>query len=106
MSGKNKVNSYVCQKCGGHTVTVDVDPGVTPFMLNCRVNLDCGGVSLSSFYTCPQDLVPEWEWYRPTEAETMAAVAGKPDYIRQVVREHRSLGGLEIRRRQTGTKGE
>lgn len=31
-----RINVYVCQKCGGHTVTVDVDEGVTPFMIGCH----------------------------------------------------------------------
>ena len=29
-------NIYTCPKCGGQTVTIDVDEGVTPFMLRCR----------------------------------------------------------------------
>lgn len=31
-----RINVYVCRKCGGHTVTVDVDDGVTPFMIGCH----------------------------------------------------------------------
>lgn len=31
-----RINVYVCEKCGGHTVTVDVDEGVTPFMIGCH----------------------------------------------------------------------
>ena len=31
-----RVNVYVCRKCGDHTVTVDVDEGVTPFMIGCH----------------------------------------------------------------------
>lgn len=75
-----RVNVYVCQKCGGHTVTVDVDEGVTPFMIGChaketephpaesglrafeealakkgvrvkeRLKLKCDGMAHSSFY--------------------------------------------------------
>src|SRR3974377_965449 len=32
----NGENVYTCRKCGGHTVTVDRDEGVTPFMIGCR----------------------------------------------------------------------
>ena len=45
-NGDSKINVYVCQKCGGLTVTVDVDEGVTPFMLGCRATgkeSDCDG---------------------------------------------------------------
>lgn len=31
-----RINVYVCRKCGGYTVTVDVDEGVTPFMIGCH----------------------------------------------------------------------
>lgn len=31
-----RINVYTCRECGGHTVTVDVDEGVTPFMIRCR----------------------------------------------------------------------
>lgn len=30
---ESRINVYICEKCGGHTTTVDVDEGVTPFMM-------------------------------------------------------------------------
>jgi len=37
---EQRINVYVCRKCGGHTVTVDVDHGVTPFMIGCHARED------------------------------------------------------------------
>ena len=88
-------NVYVCQDCGGYTVTVDVDKGFTPFMIQCLVNDDCKGWAYSSFYPkAPRPfhiLAPEWEWYKPT---------GK-DFIRlsSEMKEHINNGGLDIRAR-------
>ena len=35
---KGEENVYVCQKCGGLTVTLDRDQGTTPFMIGCRAS--------------------------------------------------------------------
>lgn len=70
---KGEVNVYVCPKCKGHTVTVDLDDGVTPFMLGCRANgttSGCGGMAESSFYRPNFNHgPPAWEWYKPDQLE-------------------------------------
>jgi len=95
---EQRENVYVCQKCGGLTVTVDIDEGVTPFMLKCRASGkegDCDGFAQSSFYPSgprpPHIPSPSWEWFKPT---------GK-DYkkLSRAMKEHVDAGGLDIRRR-------
>lgn len=94
-------NVYTCQKCGGYTVTVDVDEGVTPFMIACRASGkvgDCRGQAYSAFYPKgprPSHIPePAWEWYRPT-----------PEGQRRIDRKHPGMmqhfknGGLDIRKR-------
>jgi hypothetical protein len=111
-----RINVYICQLCGGHTVTVDVDEGVTPFMIKCRkdvprrfgprgkasIKTSCPGSAYSSFYPRgprPAHIgEPAWEWYKPTDAELVALYRGD---ILEGMREHVSKGGLDLRRRTT-----
>jgi hypothetical protein len=70
MSLQNPFNCYTCTTCGGQIVTVDRDEGVTPFMVRCRAQKDCGGTMHSSFYTnVPLALQPTYEWRKPTPQE-------------------------------------
>lgn len=103
-----KLNIYVCE-FGCHNVTVDVDRGVTPFMIRCEfrgkpgrpLNLKyaengrCIGTAQSCFYprgTKPTHIgEPTHEWYRPEEAEL--AKLSEPE------REHVAQGGLLLRPR-------
>lgn len=95
------INVYVCQKCGGYTVTIDIDEGVTPFMLGCRASgkeRECNGMATSSFYPkgprpahIPE---PAWEWYRATDAE-----ARKIDKRARGSWQHHQQGGLFLRKR-------
>lgn len=48
--------------CGAYIVTVDREPGVTPFMVKCEL---CGQMAHSKFYRVQASLVPTHEWYRP-----------------------------------------
>jgi hypothetical protein len=85
-----KVNVYTCPKCGREMVTVDRDEGVTPFMLRCRVTLDCDGMAESCLYRPPPDHGPPmFEWYKPTEKQLKKA---EPS-----MRHHAEQGGLFIR---------
>lgn len=88
MSFKNKINAYTCP-AGHQTITVDRDEGMTTFMLGCK-HPGCTLHAQSSFYRCPQDLTPEWEWYRPNEDELSRTDA--------MMVEHARAGGLFIRR--------
>jgi hypothetical protein len=88
-------NVYTCRKCGGRTITLDVDEdGVTPFMLRCRASGnegDCDGMAESSMYRIPADTPAHgWEWFRPRGSE-----------YRKLSREmkyHVDNGGLDIRK--------
>lgn len=83
-----KKNIYTCDKCFGHIVTVDVDQGVTPFMLKCRATLFCDGVMQSSMYRVfDQRMKAAFEWYRPCVLELVPENA----------RDHVAKGGLLLR---------
>jgi len=92
---KGEVNVYVCQKCKGHTVTVDRDEGVTPFILGCRADgttYGCKGMAESSFYRPTfKPGLPAWEWYKPDQAELHRT--RDANMLR-----HYAMGGLNIRR--------
>lgn len=90
---KGKKNVYVCQSCKKSIVTIDIDEGVTPFMIDCEATKDCKGTMYSSFYgdDC-QSLVPEFEWYKPTCFDQY------PEEYREAMMEHVNDGGLDIRR--------
>lgn len=55
-------NAYECDECGSYIVTVDREPGVTPFMVSCG---NCGSMAKSKFYRVQAYLEPTHEWYRP-----------------------------------------
>jgi len=86
----NRVNCYVCEKCGHVTKTRDVDAGVTPFVFTCE---ECGGDAISTFY---KDIAPEQtptiEWYRPTLKQVLS-MTKKPMLLDHVLR-----GGLDYRK--------
>ncbi len=66
-SNVGKINVYTCPVCGYHTVTIDVDDGVTPAFIFC---VACGSdAAASSFYQAPQHYCPEMEWFKPTDEE-------------------------------------
>jgi hypothetical protein len=98
MSFKGKENVYTCGKCGGMTVTIDLDEGVTPFMIDCRAagkEGDCDGMARSACYPSgprPSYVpAPAWEWYKPG-----------PDELKKVspgLKDHAKRGGLFIRPR-------
>lgn len=69
MSNVGRENCYTCRQCGGHTVTVDRDEGVTPAFINCRASGregDCRGVAESAGYPeapRPKHIPePQFEW--------------------------------------------
>lgn len=70
--------------CGHKMVTIDREPGVTPFMTACP---KCGGDAQSGFYRVPMGLKPTHEWYRPD-----SLVDEKPHTV-----EHVLNGGLLLR---------
>lgn len=72
--------------CGHWTVTIDRDPGVTPFMTCCP---QCGETVQSAFYRIPHDLTATHEWYRPAREEYEGLSRGS--------KEHVLKGGLLLR---------
>lgn len=64
------VNTYTCEACGERTVTVDREPGVTPFLTACP---ECNGLAQSAGYRVQQTLRPTHEWYRPESIEGLNA---------------------------------
>jgi hypothetical protein len=80
--------------CDVPTVTVDIDEGVTPFMIGCT-QPGCGGHAFSTFYPktprpsfYPQ---PSHEWYKPDARELGKLSAGERDHV--------ARGGLLMRPR-------
>lgn len=88
----NRINCYVCDKCGYITKTKDIDKGVIPFMFTCK---KCGNLMAKSTFF--NDIVPERkptiEWYRPTLKEVLK-MRNKQDGML----EHILDGGLDYRR--------
>lgn len=120
-----RINVYVCEKCHGHTVTVDVDEGVTPFMIGChakeneshpaesgskafeellkkegirvkaRLKLRCDGVAYSSFY--PRG--PKPSWTGEPKWEWYKPEASEMSELSRSALEHVDKGGLLLRKR-------
>ena len=91
MSFQGKPNVYVCEACHEELVTVDVDEGVTPFMLGCRATPGCSGMAQSAMYNVPPERVAEatHEWYKPATMDGLSAA----------VQDHVGKGGLLLRAR-------
>lgn len=88
---KGKKNIYTCEKCAAHIVTVDVDDGVTPFMIRCEVTQGCNGRMRSSLYRVfDQSMKASHEWYRPSPASGEALSGPVLDHVMN--------GGLLLRR--------
>ncbi len=86
---KGKKNIYVCEKCKGHVVSVDVDQGVTPFTIDCKATAFCSGWMKSSMYRVwDQDMRADWEWYRPPVVQILSPQA----------QAHVDQGGLLLRK--------
>lgn len=69
-AGHHGVNAYKCPVCGLVTVTIDVDPGVTPMFLGCRRTPGCTGFGESAMYPetdPPAELFEHlaWAWVLP-----------------------------------------
>ena len=91
-SSKGRVNGYGCQnrQCRYVMVTVDVDDGVTPFMVGCP---NCGTQAHSFFYPtqgCPPAEKATHEWYAPDEEERRELSAAELDQVER--------GGLLLQR--------
>jgi hypothetical protein len=95
MSFAGKKNIYTCDRCFGHVVTVDLVEGTTPFTIVCRATKGCSGAMRSSMYRVfDQTMRPDFEWYRPGDAEL--------DGLRPATADHVRMGGLLLRNASTG----
>jgi hypothetical protein len=87
----HRLNMYICDTCGQHIVSKDVDEGTTPFMISCQSTTGCTGRMSSSFYRVfdPEGRM-RWthEWYRPSILRVDLPPA---------VQDHISKGGLLLR---------
>lgn len=94
MSGyQGKKNIYVCEKCQGHVVTVDVDAGVTPFMLGCKATDGCKGMMKSSMYRVyDQTMKAAFEWHLQSSTVGMS----------EAMNHHTEMGGLSLREADNG----
>lgn len=97
-----RLNAYYCDACKGYVVTEDVDEGVTPMFLACRVlgeptapSNTCKGRSVSMMYpeqpwpSHAPEPIPTWEWYAPDADEHLT--------LDEASLEHVVKGGLLLR---------
>lgn len=86
-----KVNAYTCLSCNFTIFTVDVDIGVTPFVITCR-DRKCNSTMESNFYNVHPSYAPyaKYEWYKPLVAEG-------------INKEHVERGGLLLRTRSNAS---
>ncbi len=87
LADPRRINVYICEVCHKPIVTKDVDEGVTPMFLSCKVTPGCPGKMVSGMYRVPQGLLPDYEWYKPSSLEGL-----EPS-----TREHVERGGLLLR---------
>lgn len=84
-------NVYICDAGHGH-VSMDMEPGVTPFMTPC-LHPGCERMASSLCYNVPQsvlaDVTPVQEWWKPEGADYLALSPG--------MRAHVDKGGLVSR---------
>ena len=86
-----KVNTYTCEKCHKHIVTVHRDEGTTPMFLKCRATEGCDGRMVSAMYVLPASFeeIPTHEWYAPGKKERRR--------LDRATRDQRDRGGLLLR---------
>ena len=75
---KGDKNRYQCHVCGGAIFTIDLDTGVTPFMIGCRATKGCRGFMESAFYRIDQTLIPDLSWYEWYDARPNAPMLLRP----------------------------
>jgi len=103
-----KFNAYRCSACPTVITTVDIHPGITPYMLRCSVCREWA-YSVSYFGGVIPESVPEptLEWYMPEGRdlaeldETFRKHVKKGGLLhRPIPKEHRSYIMLKFKERQ------
>jgi len=94
-------NAYFCPECRKVTITVDVDPGVTPMFIKCphfEISfassfmyqvLGCMAIKYSPNHGCMVPFPADYEWYKPDKKQKLSA--DEKDHVDQ--------GGLLMRKR-------
>ncbi len=108
----NRKNAYWCPQCEGYIVTIDLQEGVTPMFLACRVKgepsdpgNDCRGQMRSMMYPDlpwpaedgygnPIPTEPTYQWYRPDLSERNRILRANDGSTW----EHLRKGGLLLRK--------
>lgn len=92
-ANSGRLNAYSCHDsgfardgkgCKATIVTIDREPGVTPFLTKCP---KCGGMAQSHGYQVPPTLSPTHEWFRPDNFDGLSDASA--DHVRR--------GGLIMR---------
>lgn len=66
-------NIYVCEECRGHIVTMDLEDGVTPFLIGCQVTEECSGMMKSSMYRVyDQSMKAGYFWAKPESLDDLS----------------------------------
>ncbi|MFA5158139.1 MAG: hypothetical protein WC451_03085 [Patescibacteria group bacterium] len=111
MEQEGQINRYICEKCHNVMITVTGCEGVTPFMIICDA---CHNLTAQSvMYNCPQDIQPQYVWFRPTsdneirqwilkdfEFHSEGKTPSKEELERMMMamKHHVSIGGLMIKK--------
>jgi hypothetical protein len=103
-----KWNHYTCPDCGGVTIALHENEGVTPFTIRCRVKDEttprarvegCSGMAESNFFTGPQndDQTPHVIFFRPEPMKAIEFINTQPEKDRPWLLEHYEKGGSLMR---------
>ena len=77
-SDMKRINTHVCDSCGKGFKTEMVDIGVTPASLTCH---SCNGDAWSMFFDCPQNVQPDYYWFKPTDKQLRSQVEWELDWM-------------------------
>lgn len=93
-ANSGRVNFYRCERDFAHmTVTIDREPGVTPFMIRCP-HCEEKNFAQSAGYRVATTLEPTHEWYRP---DSFGELRDQPWAL-----DHVKMGGLLLRKIEAG----
>ena len=107
----SKINTYTCSN-NHKMITVDKIEGTAPIAVDCT---QCDNRANSGYYTCKQDLEPEFEWVRPNSKkelkEIVNQIAERCEYkfntkkeinaLLKTHKQHFDNGGLVLRNIET-----
>jgi hypothetical protein len=74
----NRLNIYVGENPSDHIITVDVNVGKSPFVIQDPISKK---MYKSLVYLVPQDIVPTHEFYMPSKLEYAQLSKGQKEYV-------------------------